>query len=154
MAAADTASATSGALAVASHADLGRRYSASDYLSAVQDVQLQARRIAVFHQAYDLFMTPTTASAPVALGHFEASVDDPVRPLHVDAAFAPFTWMANATGQPAMSVPLHWTDDGLPIGTHVTAAGGREDLLFRLAGQLEQARPWSEHRPPPLSQPT
>ena len=64
------------------------------------------------------------------------------------AAFVPFTYVSNATGQPAMSVPLFWNDAGLPIGTHFVGRFGDEATLFRLAGQLEAARPWAGRRPP------
>ncbi len=129
-------------------ADLGRNFTSADYLIAVQDVQVEARKIARFHTTYDLLLTPTMAAAPVPLGHLMAPTSDPIQSLHIDAAYAPFTWIANATGQPAMSVPLHWTSGGIPIGSHFTAAAGREDVLFQLAGQLEQARPWADRRPP------
>lgn len=129
-------------------ADRGRRSTAADYLIALQDVQTAARHIAAFHDTFDLFLTPTTASAAVPLDHFAAPEHDPLQPLHVDAAYAPFTWIANATGQPAMSVPLYWNSHDLPIGSHFSAAFGREDLLLRLASQLEDARPWSHRRPP------
>jgi amidase len=59
-----------------------------------------------------------------------------------------FTAICNATGQPAVSVPLYWNDDGLPIGAHFVAPFGDEATLFRLAAQLEQARPWADRRPP------
>ena len=133
-------------------AELGRQASAADYLTAVQRVQSAARSAATFHDTYDVLLTPTVASPPLPLGHFTASVAvHPLSPLYVDAEFARYTWIANATGQPAMSIPLHWDATGLPIGTHFTAAAGREDLLLRLAGQLEAAQPWSHHRPPLLT---
>jgi Asp-tRNA(Asn)/Glu-tRNA(Gln) amidotransferase A subunit family amidase len=62
--------------------------------------------------------------------------------------FTPFCNLFNMSGEPSMSVPLHWSADGLPVGVMFSAAFGREDLLFRLAGQLEQARPWFDHVPP------
>jgi amidase len=127
-------------------AELGRSYSASDFLTAIEKVQADARRIAA--SPYAIHATPTLAAPPVPLGHFAAPAEDPLRTLRVDAAFAAFTWVANATGQPAMSVPLHWNAEGLPIGVHFTAALGAEALLIRLAAQLEEARPWAGRRPP------
>jgi Asp-tRNA(Asn)/Glu-tRNA(Gln) amidotransferase A subunit family amidase len=63
------------------------------------------------------------------------------------AAFSPFTQMFNITGAPSMSVPLHWTEEGLPVGVMMSAPFGREGMLFRLAGQLEAERPWFHRRP-------
>lgn len=129
----------------------GRQFSAPQYLAAVQRIQVAARQAAEFHVDYDILLTPTVASPPLPLGHFTSSVDeDPLSPLYVDAQFSKYTWIANATGQPAMSTPLHWDrTTGLPIGTHWTADLGREDLLLRLASQLEAANPWAWRRPPP-----
>jgi amidase len=128
--------------------ELGRSHSASEYLLAVEAVQADARRIASFHETFDAVLSPTLAAPPPPLGTFAARPGNALRTFEVDAAFAAFTWVANATGQPAMSVPLHWSDAGLPIGVHFTGAFGAEALLIRLAAQLEAARPWAQRRPP------
>ena len=74
--------------------------------------------------------------------------DDLDQYLSTMTAVMPYTPLYNVTGCPAMSVPLHWSSDGLPIGIHFGAAYGREDVLFQLAAQLEQAQPWFDRRPP------
>ncbi len=127
--------------------ELGRSHGAADYLLAVEEVQADARRIADFHETYDAVLSPTLAAPPLPLGTFATEPGQGLRTFEVDAAFAAFTWIANATGQPAMSVPLDWSDEGLPIGVHFSAAFGDEALLFRLAAQLEAARPWAQRRP-------
>jgi amidase len=84
----------------------------------------------------------------VPLGTFDAPADDPTRALRRAGTFSPFTFFANVTGQPAMSVPLFWNGEGLPIGVHGMARFGDEATLLRLAAQLEAARPWAHRRPP------
>jgi amidase len=126
----------------------GKVYSASDYLIAVRMLQLLARGLAHFFETYDLLLTPVVAEPPVPLGTFDAPPDDPMKAWERVAAFAPFTPIFNATGQPAMSVPLYWNREGLPIGAHFVARFGDEATLFRLAAQLETARPWAGRRPP------
>ncbi len=127
-----------------------------------------ARAMGRFHETYDLYLTPTTAQPPARIGELKP------RPFEVGAlrlvnrlglgrwlrrsgvidriairnmARTPFTQLANFTGQPAMSVPLHWTRDGLPCGVHFMARIGDEGMLFRLAAQLEKASPWFHRRP-------
>jgi amidase len=128
-------------------AEMGRRRSAPDLLLALQELQAISRVVAGFFAAHDVWLTPTLAEPPLPLGSFEAA-DDPLHGLRRSAAFVPFTPLANVTGQPAMSVPLFWNADGLPIGSHWVGRFGDEATLFRLAAQLEAARPWAGRRPP------
>ena len=96
---------------------------------------------------WDLLLTPTLAEPPPPLGTF---ANDPEQPDGADARagrFVPFTPPFNMSGQPAISLPLHWTADGLPVGVQLVAAYGREDVLIRVASQLEQAKPWAASHP-------
>lgn len=99
-------------------------------------------------QRYDLLLSPTLSTPPPAHGAMTAPPGDPLRTRDLLMDLIPFTPIANMTGQPAISLPLHWNADGMPIGLHFLAEYGREDLLLRLASQLEQARPWQQRRPP------
>ncbi len=133
-------------------AEKGREVGAPEYLLVVQDIQRITRDIARFFEGSDVFLTPTLGRPPVSLGTFVmpegASADEAVEVRRRTATFSPFTYIFNATGQPAMSVPLYWTDEGLPVGTHFVGRFGDEATLFRLAAQLEAARPWTDRRPP------
>ena len=128
-------------------AEMGRRRTAADLLLALQDLQRISRTMARFLTEHDVWLTPTLAEPPLPLGSFD-DPDDPVHGLRRSAEFVPFTPIANVTGQPAMSVPLFWNADGLPIGTQWIGRFGDEATLFRLAAQLEAARPWVQRRPP------
>jgi amidase len=128
--------------------EIGRSQTGAKYLLALQTIQRMARDVARFFLEYDLWLTPTLALPPLPLGRFEPAPDDPLQGLRQASAFAPFTPICNLTGQPAMSVPLFWNGEGLPIGTHFIGRFGDEATLFRLAAQLETARPWIEHHPP------
>jgi amidase len=97
---------------------------------------------------FDLLVTPTLAEPPVPLGTFAGSPGNPLEGLFRAGLFCPFTPPFNVTGQPAISLPLHWTPEGLPVGVQLVAAYGAEDVLLRVAGQLEEARPWAGMRPP------
>ncbi len=125
----------------------GREISASRYLLAVTTLQRFTREIAKFFTDYDILLTPVLAEPPVPLGTFDAPKDNPMKAWERVVAFAPYTALFNATGQPAMSVPLFWNKDGIPIGSHFVGRFGDEATLFRLAAQLEQARPWAARRP-------
>ena len=129
-------------------AELGRSTSAQDYLHATQFAQTQTRRIVNWWaQGFDLLLTPTTAEPPPVLGSFESPPDNPLAGLFRAGPFSTFTSPFNMTGQPAISLPLHWSDAGLPIGIQLVAAYGREDTLIRVASQLEEAQPWNRRRP-------
>jgi amidase len=127
--------------------EMGRQQSASVYLLALQDLQRISREVARFFVDYDIWLTPTLAEPPVPLGTFDSPPENPLYGLIRAGAFMPFTFICNITGQPAMSVPLYWNADGLPVGTHFIARFGDEATLFRLAAQLEEARPWASRRP-------
>jgi amidase len=124
-------------------AELGRLISAAGYISAWRWLHAASRRIATFFQTYDLWLTPTVTEPPVPLGTFASPPDDPLAGIFRAADFAPFTAVFNATGQPACSIPLYRNAAGLPIGIQLAAAYGREDLLIRVASQLEAAQPFT-----------
>jgi len=130
-------------------AELGRSVTGPRYVRAVSFAQTQTRRIARWWaEGFDLLLTPTVAEPPPPLGTFYSPPEDPLRGFLRAGPFGTFTSTFNATGQPAISLPLHWNAQRLPIGVQLVAAYGREDLLIRIAAQLEQARPWADRRPP------
>ena len=150
-------------------AAVGRSISGPEYVATLDRWHEHTRRLAEFHQRYDLLLTPSLAGPPLRIG----DLDTP-KPLQVVGKLAlalhggavlrksgvvdrvarenlkhvPYTQLANMTGRPAMSVPLYWTPDELPLGVQFVAPLAGEGLLFRLAAQLEQARPWSDRVPP------
>ena len=97
--------------------------------------------------AYDVVLTPTLARPPALVGELRDDVD-PARDFAAQKAFTPWTSAWNVTGMPAMSLPLHWTDDGLPVGVMIAARPAEEELLISLAAQVESASPWADRRPP------
>jgi amidase len=128
-----------------------RTTSAADYGLAVVRLQAAARRIVAFWSSYDAVLTPTLALPPVPIGWQEEGVGSGLDQLLRNTLFTPFTAVANLTGQPAMSLPLHRSDDGVPVGVQVIGPPGGEPLLLKLAAQLERARPWGDDRPPIVS---
>jgi amidase len=96
---------------------------------------------------WDLLLTPTVAEPPPALHEFAPDPSDALAQSRRAWRFVPFTPAWNMSGQPAISVPLHWNADGLPIGVQLVAAYGREDVLIRVAAQLEAAHPWADRHP-------
>jgi amidase len=131
-------------------AERGLSVSAGEYLAAIHWLQVWTRRIAKWwsDEKFDLLLTPTIAEPPPPLGELVTTREDPTAGWERLMEVIQFTPPYNATGQPAISLPLHWNAAGLPIGTHLVAGFGREDLLIQVSSQLEQARPWKDRRPP------
>jgi Asp-tRNA(Asn)/Glu-tRNA(Gln) amidotransferase A subunit family amidase len=125
----------------------GRAMTAGQLAATLRTLHLESRKVAAFHETYDIYLTPTLAKPPVAIGEVDMSFGAEADFMPRTAGFSPYTRLANCTGQPSMSVPLYWSEDGLPIGTMFTARFGDEATLFRLAGQLERARPWWGRKP-------
>lgn len=121
--------------------------SAADYARAVVRLQAVARRTVAFWKDFDVAVTPTLALPPVPIG-WQEEVEGALEQLLRNTVFTPFTAIANLTGLPAVSLPLHWTADGLPIGVQAIGPPAGDALLLRLAAQVEEARPWANKRPP------
>jgi amidase len=128
--------------------EYARRYDGADLLDALAKLAAASRQVAPFFERYGAWVTPTLAQPPLGLGVLNQSFGGALEWWRFDGRFNPWNPIANMTGQPAMSVPLHWTGDGLPIGSLIFGRFGDEATLFRLAGQLEAARPWRNRRPP------
>ena len=120
-----------------------------DHALAIMQLQAAVRRIVAFWDDVDVVLTPTLALPPVPIGWtWEDAGGDARLAFARQTLFTPFTPLVNVTGQPAMSLPLHWSDDGLPIGVQLIGRPFAEATLIRLAAQLERARPWAGRRPP------
>jgi amidase len=126
---------------------LARETSAAQYGAAVVRLQAAARAIVSFWDGFDAVLTPTLALPPVPIGWQEEGAGTALEQLRRNTLFTPFTAVANLTGQPAMSLPLHRSADGLPIGVQVIGPPAGEAVLLRLAAQVQEARPWREDRP-------
>jgi amidase len=119
----------------------------SDFLLAVQDMHKFARDVAPFFDAYDLWLTPTLTQPPTPLGWFDFDRAHPHQATERMEQFPRFTAFANVTGQPAISMPLQWNAAGMPIGVQFIGRYADEATLFRIASQLELARPWAARWP-------
>ena len=130
-------------------AEFGRSVSGTTYFAAIEAIHAYGRTMAGFwaDDDYDLLVTPTIPEAPWTLGQFGPEEGNPLAGMFRAAAIVPFTAPFNATGQPAISLPLGETPSGLPVGVQLVAAAGREDLLLAVAAQLEEALPWADRRP-------
>jgi amidase len=128
--------------------EIGRSLDAGGYLKSVQELQKQTRTIAAYFEGIDVLLTPTLGEPPVPLGTFDSPPGEPLTGMFRAATYVPFTPPFNVTGQPGISLPLHWNAAGLPIGTQFVGHFGDEETLLTLAGQLESAQPWADRRPP------
>ncbi|RPH61307.1 MAG: amidase [Chloroflexi bacterium] len=147
---------------------IGKILTAADYAAAARYLQSTAREIGRFFEGCDVLLTPTLSRPPAKIGELQPTASEQslikmlgrlnagwvldalgtIKPLAAQTyEFLPWTPVFNVTGQPAMSVPLHWTESGLPVGMHFVGKFGDEATLFRLAGQLEQAKPWFDRSP-------
>ena len=144
-------------------AELGNATRGPEYVAAVEARHGHARRLTEYFRAHDLLLTPTMATPPPKIGEFElpkslqrvtdailktrtagllkhtSIVDDLI---NSNLGWVPYTQLANITGRPAISLPLHWTADGLPLGVQLVAPLGGESTLIKIAAQVEQAAPW------------
>ena len=148
---------------------LGRAYSSGYFVTAMREWAQAGRRMGTFFQTYDLYLTPTTAFPPARIGELAPKPAEALLMKIVNGLRAgwllkasgmvdqlaerslertPFTQLANLSGLPAMSVPLYWTPDGLPVGSQFIGPFGDEITLLQLAAQLEKAQPWFARRPP------
>ena len=129
-------------------AGMGRTVSAAEYIAAVAELHAYTRRMASWWAGgFDILVTPTIGEPPPKLGYLLAPPGEPLAGMAKSLGLIPYTPAFNITGQPAVSLPLHWNAAGLPIGVQLVAAYGRDDLLVGLAAQLEQAQPWKDRRP-------
>ncbi len=128
--------------------DRARQMSGPDYAGSLDLAHSFGRRLAAWWEGgFDLLLTPTQPQPPIRLGEMRPTAEEPLAAYAKCGLYAAFTYPFNLSGQPAISLPLHWTAEGLPIGSQLVAATGREDLLFRVAAQLEEALPWRDRLP-------
>jgi Asp-tRNA(Asn)/Glu-tRNA(Gln) amidotransferase A subunit family amidase len=149
-------------------AEIGRANGAVAAMKAMENTVQYIRELARFHETYDYFLTPTIAKKPVRIGELDTAptLQKAARLMHrahggklmlktgiieqmieENLGWVPYTQLANLTGRPAINVPIHWTDDGLPLGVQFVGALGAEGALLQLAAQLEEARPWANRFP-------
>jgi amidase len=128
-------------------ADLAHSTDAVSYLAAVAQMQALARGIVAFFAEYDLLLTPVLAERPLAIGECNGLGEHPLDALDRSGRFTPYTALFNVTGQPAISVPVGFADDGMPLGVQLVAKPLGEDTLLQVAAQMEAARPLEKKTP-------
>jgi amidase len=125
----------------------GKQITAAQYQMCWFQLHGAARQVAAWHETYDLWLNTVFATPPVRNGTFDFNEKNPEKGFAPIIEYLPFTAVQNATGQPAITLPLHWSALGLPVGVHFVGRFGDEATLLRLAGQLEKARPWVDRHP-------
>jgi amidase len=129
-------------------AELAGATSSVAYLGALAQLQALARAVVALFAGYDVLLTPALAERPLAIGDCHGCGKDPMADLARSGRFTPYTSLFNVTGQPAIVVPIGFGGDGLPTTVQIVGKPLGEDTLLQVAGQLEAARPWAQHRPP------
>ena len=127
--------------------ELGEKFTAADYYRAVKTFHVESRKVRRFFHGYDVLITPTLGQPHLPISVFDLSNEDIEAYTRQLFSFAAFSSLFNITGQPAITLPLHWNNEGLPIGVQLAARFGDEATLLRLVAQLERARFWFDRRP-------
>jgi amidase len=127
--------------------EMARALPSTGYLTAVAQLQLIARGTVAFFADYDLLLTPVLGPRPLPIGELHGCGEQPLEDLYRSGTFAPYTALFNVTGQPAISVPIGFGEDGLPTAVQFVGHPLGEETLLQVAAQIEAARPWSERRP-------
>ncbi len=128
--------------------EAGKRITGPQYITARTFVQMAGREVGRFFQEYDLHLAPVLAEPPARIGRFDTSTDNPDFMFAALRTYLVDTPLSNATGQPSISLPLHWTADGLPVGVMFSGRFGDDATVLRVAGQIERAQPWHHRRAP------
>jgi amidase len=131
--------------------ELGRGCTAADYARSITTIHAVGRVVARFFAGYDILLTPTMCSPPWPIGVLSLSAGDTTAYFTALNRSIGFTSLFNASGNPAASLPVHWSAQGLPVGVQIVAPFGDEATIFRLAAQIETAQPWKDRRPPLLA---
>lgn len=132
-------------------AEEAKRFSALDYMVARQQMHTLSRSVAAPFARFDLLLSPVVKEPPWELGVYETGFTTPAEYFARVYDYSPFCWPYNVSGQPAVSVPFHTTDGGLPVGVMFAARYGEEATLLRIAAQIEASRPWKRRYPPMLA---
>lgn len=127
--------------------EAGKNVTAAQYLGAVALLQSLARQVAAWHARHDVWITPVLATPPMPIGTIDFGERDPMKGFAPIIDYVPFTALQNATGQPAIALPLHLSADGLPVGVQFVGRVGEEALLLQLARSIEKAAPWKARHP-------